>query len=65
MILLAMPSLAILNILCSRVSLYKSKVWWQNNDISSLISVIWSIFLGISSIFLKKNHVYIGVLELA
>ncbi len=61
--LLSIASLAVLGVLTEKVSLGESNVWCRNNDISSSISVTYSIFPGIGGIALKKNCVRKDVFE--
>ena len=59
--------------MCRRISLGKSNVVFQDNDISSLTfiiisfstSVTYSIFLSTDDIAPKKKSIYISILELA
>lgn len=61
-ILSIITSIVALRILCRKISLGESNIWYKSNDISSLISITYFIFLNISP---KLNHVYISIYELA
>lgn len=61
----AIASLDTLGVFCRNVNLDKSNTWSQNNDICSLTSLTYFIFLGTYNIASYKNCVYINILELA
>ena len=60
----AIASLAAFRVLCRRVSLGESRVWWRNSDTSSSTSVTCSTFPGVGGIWPEKKRVRIGVLAL-
>ena len=42
-------------------NLGKSKIWYQNSDISSSIFKTCSVFPSVGGIYPKKNRVYIDI----
>ncbi len=60
----AIVSLAALRVLCSRVTLGKSRVWWQTRNISCSTYETCSMFSDAGGIWLEKKHVWIKILAL-